>query len=686
MKNSQTRLSQILNWDLFPAIIWFNLAYLMADLSTICCILMIGAGLSQLTRVYYDSLSIEPKERAVVITGCDSGHGHQLAEKLHDMNFYVFACCLDETSKGSLSLQSNGKRTGRMHVIHMDVNVQKDVDDARKYVENHLPLMGVWGIVNNADRYDVGFLEWLPVETYETLASVNLFGAIRVTKAFLPLIRKNKGRIINVSSILGRVAAPFVGAYCITKHGLEAFSDVLRLEMKPFQVQVSTIEPGNNLSSANSNSCKDGLVLMARHMWYQLDESLQKDYMRDDLERQIRISEMLIKLSKSDGRFVINAMTEALYREHPKNRYLETSIFDKILTFLIRFLPHSWIDRLRLIFHEQLLTIYQSSIVWRVFFSGAGLAQLFLIVYKTVSIWPKGRAVLITGCDSGFGHLLAERLHAMEFTVFACLKNEKTSDVALGLLKIGTNTGRMHVIQMDVTIQKDVDRARQIVEAHLPTKGLWGVVNNANRYRIGFLEWTSNEAYETILSVNVCGVIRVTKTFLPLICRSQGRIINVSSILGRVAEPFIGAYCMSKFALEAYSDILRLELYPLKVKVIIIEPGHFMSAVNFIAGKDGLNAKTREMWNQLPESVKADYGEESLLRQTRIWEQYLNLAERDISFVINAMSDSLCRMFPKYRYLEANLFDKAMAYCIQFFPNLLTDRLRFFIQAQLLSN
>jgi 3-hydroxybutyrate dehydrogenase len=240
----------------------------------------------------------------------------------------------------------------------------------------------------------------------------------------------------------------------------------------------------------------------------------------------------------------------------------------------------------------------------------------------------------------------------MEFTVFACLKNEKTSDVALGLLKIGTNTGRMHVIQMDVTIQKDVDRARQIVEAHLPTKGLWGVVNNANRYRIGFLEWTSNEAYETvlyntlykygchiflkrkinsnlsikILSVNVCGVIRVTKTFLPLICRSQGRIINVSSILGRVAEPFIGAYCMSKFALEAYSDILRLELYPLKVKVIIIEPGHFMSAVNYIAGKDGLNAKTREMWNQLPESVKADYGEESLLRQTRIWEQYLNLA------------------------------------------------------------
>jgi 3-hydroxybutyrate dehydrogenase len=56
-----------------------------------------------------------------------------------------------------------------MHVVHMDVNIQKDVDEAREYVENHLPIMGLWGIVNNADRYDVGFLEWLPVETYETV-------------------------------------------------------------------------------------------------------------------------------------------------------------------------------------------------------------------------------------------------------------------------------------------------------------------------------------------------------------------------------------------------------------------------------------------------------------------------------------------------------------------------------------
>ena len=115
-----------------------------------------------------------------------------------------------------------------------------------------------------------------------------------------------------------------------------------------------------------------------------------------------------------------------------------------------------------------------------------------------MQIFPKDRAVLITGCDSGFGHLLAEKLHAMGFTVFACCLKHETSDVAVSLLKIGANTRRMHVIQMDVTSQEDVDRARKMVEAHLPKKGLWGVVNNASRYRTGYLEWLPMETYETV--------------------------------------------------------------------------------------------------------------------------------------------------------------------------------------------
>ena len=86
----------------------------------------------------------------------------------------------------------------------------------------------------------------------------------------------------------------------------------------------------------------------------------------------------------------------------------------------------------------------------------------------------------------------------MEFTVFACCLKGETSDVAVGLRKIGSRTRRMHVIQMDVTSQKDVDRARKIVENRLPKKGLWGIVNNAGCYRLGFLEWLPLETYEAV--------------------------------------------------------------------------------------------------------------------------------------------------------------------------------------------
>lgn len=90
-----------------------------------------------------------------------------------------------------------------------------------------------------------------------------------------------------------------MGAYCITKYGLEAFSDALRLEMKKFNVKVSLIEPGNFLSATNVIAGKDGLIAMAHRTWEQLDESIKKDYGKESLERQIRMGEILMNLSVS---------------------------------------------------------------------------------------------------------------------------------------------------------------------------------------------------------------------------------------------------------------------------------------------------------------------------------------------------------------------------------------------------
>jgi 3-hydroxybutyrate dehydrogenase len=102
----------------------------------------------------------------------------------------------------------------------------------------------------------------------------------------------------------------------------------------------------------------------------------------------------------------------------------------------------------------------------------------------------------------------------MKFTVFACCLTSETSAVAVGLRKIGSRTSRMHVIQMDVTSQKDVDRARKIVEDRLPKKGLWGIVNNASCYRLGFLEWLPLETYESVyIAIGVDITVMVNFSF-----------------------------------------------------------------------------------------------------------------------------------------------------------------------------
>ncbi len=115
-----------------------------------------------------------------------------------------------------------------------------------------------------------------------------------MTKAFTPLIRKSQGRITNVSSSLGRAAAPFLGAYCISKHAMEAFSNVLRYEMKRFNVKVCTVEPGN-YTSATGIGGKDGPVGAARQLWDNLSPTLQENYGRQSLEDQLKSARIYLK-------------------------------------------------------------------------------------------------------------------------------------------------------------------------------------------------------------------------------------------------------------------------------------------------------------------------------------------------------------------------------------------------------
>ena len=115
---------------------------------------------------------------------------------------------------------------------------------------------------------------------------MNVFGTIRVTKAFAPLIRRTQGRITNVSSIAGRCIIPFSSAYCISKFGVEAFSLSLRYEMRPFNVKVCTIEPGNHITATGLG---EDVENMLRSLWNNLsDDSVRQDYGQKGFEHILK--------------------------------------------------------------------------------------------------------------------------------------------------------------------------------------------------------------------------------------------------------------------------------------------------------------------------------------------------------------------------------------------------------------
>lgn len=173
--------------------------------------------------------------------------------------------------------------------------------------------------------------------------------------------------------------------------------------------------------------------------------------------------------------------------------------------------------------------------------------------------------VVVTGASTGIGRETARVLAAHGFEVFGTVRRSADGEQ----LRAEGSTA----VVMDVTDGASIHAARRSVTAALGTRPLVALVNNAGVPAAGPLEFLPLDQLRHVLEVNVIGVVAVTQAFLPDLRLARGRIVNMSSVSGRVAMPFAGPYSASKFALEALSDSLRRELLTSGVKVIVIEPG-----------------------------------------------------------------------------------------------------------------
>jgi NAD(P)-dependent dehydrogenase (short-subunit alcohol dehydrogenase family) len=180
-----------------------------------------------------------PEQRSALVTGASTGIGEACAKRLDRLGFRVFAGVRDEDAAERLRAAGSASLTP----ITIDVTDSGSISAAAEQVAGETGGT-LDALVNNAGIAVTSPAETVPLDRLRAQLEVNLVGQIAVTQEFLPMLRKAKGRIVNVSSVGGKVALPFVGPYAASKFGLEAFSDSMRRELRDTGVQVVVVEPG----------------------------------------------------------------------------------------------------------------------------------------------------------------------------------------------------------------------------------------------------------------------------------------------------------------------------------------------------------------------------------------------------------------------------------------------------------
>lgn len=245
-----------------------------------------------------------PDQKAVLITGANSGLGRVMAETMAASGYFVYAGARKDKDLEELTAIEN------IQGIRLDVNKQDQIDAAVKTISEG--GRGLYGLVNNAGVAVVQPLIEIDEQSFDFQMNVNVYGPYRVTKAFAPLIIESKGRISIIGSISGTLSSATWGPYSMTKFAMEAYADALADEMRSFGVDVSLIEPG----AYRSNIGKSALERMAERN-QSADDSQLKEAMNESVNWL-----SLFENDAGDPTEVAAAVMKALFDDNPKPRYL----------------------------------------------------------------------------------------------------------------------------------------------------------------------------------------------------------------------------------------------------------------------------------------------------------------------------------------------------------------------------
>lgn len=267
--------------------------------------------------------------QAVVITGASSGIGYDATLYLTEQGFHVFAGVRKQEDADRL------REINNVTPILIDVTDEAMIKKAALQVTDIVNEQGIAGLVNNAGIAVMSPLEFIPMGDLRQQIEINTIGQVAVTQAFLPLLRKAKGRILNISSLSGTMVFPYMGAYAASKHGLEAITDALRQELYRWGIDVISIEPG---SVETPIWCKE--EQSARQRVNSFPPEAEELY-----GTQLRQMERVINRTGHRGmpvRQISEIIYEALIVKKPKPRYFIVKRGWRMR--LLRVLPERWRD------------------------------------------------------------------------------------------------------------------------------------------------------------------------------------------------------------------------------------------------------------------------------------------------------------------------------------------------------
>jgi NAD(P)-dependent dehydrogenase (short-subunit alcohol dehydrogenase family) len=273
--------------------------------------------------------------RAVVVTGASSGIGRACTLKLARAGFHVFAGIRKDKDAEALEYAAPDIS---LTPLFLDVTDPSLTASAVETVAEAVREEGLAGLVNNAGVGVAWPLELVPVNELRHQFEVNVFGQLSVTQAFLPLIRAARGRIINIGSVGGWITMPFGGPLCASKHALKSVNDALRMELYPWGIRVSLVEPG-----AISTRAVDKLEAGVDETIEEFPAPGRARYA--DAFRAMTVRAIAHERAGSPPEVVAEAVLHAMTAKKPKARY-PVGAGSRLQSTLARVLPDRLLDQM----------------------------------------------------------------------------------------------------------------------------------------------------------------------------------------------------------------------------------------------------------------------------------------------------------------------------------------------------